>query len=92
MLYTAKVKQQEKIPAVTHIDGSARFQTVNKETNIHYYELIKEFGKITNVPVLLNTSLNGNGEPILETETEAIEFFKNSNLDLIIINGKILNK
>lgn len=89
MLYTAKVKQPEKIPAVTHVDGSARFQTVNRESNLHYYNLIKAFRDMTGVPVLLNTSLNGNGEPILETEEEAIEFFKHSNLDFMVVNGKI---
>lgn len=89
MLYTAQVKQSEKIPAVTHVDGSARFQTVNQKSNPHYYNLIEAFGDMTGVPVLLNTSLNGNGQPILETEEEAIEFFKHSNLDLMVINGKI---
>lgn len=90
MLYTAKVRQPEKIPAVTHIDGSARFQTINQKTNPYYYQLIKTFGELTEVPVLLNTSLNGNGEPILETEKEAKVFFENSNLDLMVINGTIL--
>ena len=92
MLYTAKVKQPEKIPAVTHIDGSARFQTINQETNLTYYNLIKKFKEITGVPVLLNTSLNGNGEPILETEEEAIDFFKKSHLNLMVVNGKIYHK
>ena len=87
MLYTAQVKQPEKIPAVTHVDGSARFQTVTEESNKHYYEIIKAFGKLTGVPVLLNTSLNGNGQPILETEDDAREFYKNSNLDMMVING-----
>jgi carbamoyltransferase len=91
MLYTAQVKQSEKIPAVTHIDGSARFQTINEETNSQYYNLIKQFKNITGVPVLLNTSLNGNGEPILETEDEAIQFFEKSNLDMMIVNVKIIN-
>ena len=88
MLYTAQVKQPEKIPAVTHVDGSARFQTINEETNPHYYNLVKAFYKLTGVPVLLNTSLNGNGEPMLETPEEAINFFKNSHLDMMFINGK----
>ena len=90
MLYTAQVKHPEKIPAVTHIDGSARFQTVNRQTNPHYYEIIKAFGNLTDVPVLLNTSLNGNGQPILETEEDAKEFYKNSNLDMMFINGCIV--
>jgi len=90
MLYTAQVKQPEKIPAVTHVDGSARFQTVTEESNKHYYEIIKAFGNLTGVPVLLNTSLNGNGQPILETKEDAEEFYKNSNLDMMIINGYII--
>ena len=87
MLYTAPVKQADKIPAVTHVDGSARFQTINEKTNPNYYRLLKAFYKLTGVPVLLNTSLNGNGEPILETPEEAIEFFNNSHLDMIVVNG-----
>jgi carbamoyltransferase len=90
MLYTAQVKQPEKIPAVTHVDGSARFQTATEESNKHYYEIIKAFGKLTGVPVLLNTSLNGNGQPILETEEDAREFYKNSKLDMMVINGFII--
>jgi len=90
MLYTAQVKQPEKIPAVTHVDGSARFQTVTEESNKHYYEIIRAFGKLTGVPVLLNTSLNGNGQPILETEEDAREFYKNSKLDMMVINGSII--
>ncbi len=90
MLYTAQVKQPEKIPAVTHVDGSSRFQTVTEESNKNYYEIIKAFGKLTGVPVLLNTSLNGNGQPILETEEDAREFYKNSKLDMMVINGSII--
>ena len=89
MLYTAPVKQSDKIPAVTHVDGSARFQTINEKTNPNYYRLVKAFYELTGVPVLLNTSLNGNGEPIVETPEEANEFFNNSHLDLMVINGNI---
>lgn len=91
MLFTALVKQPSLIPAVTHVDGTARFQTVEKDSNLHYYELIKAFGELTGVPVLLNTSLNGNGQPIIETEEEAAYFYENSNLDMMIINGRIVN-
>ena len=87
MLYTAQVKQPDKIPAVTHVDGSARFQTVTEQSNRDYYNIIKSFGNLTGVPVLLNTSLNGNGMPILETEEDAKNFFKESNLDMMIVNG-----
>jgi carbamoyltransferase len=72
---------------VTHVDGSARFQTVTEQSNKHYYEIIKAFGKLTDVPVLLNTSLNGNGQPILETEEDAREFYTNSKLDMMVVNG-----
>jgi carbamoyltransferase len=92
MLYTAKVLRPTDIPAVTHIDGSARFQTVNKDSNIYFYKLISEFYKLTGVPILMNTSLNGNGQPILETEQDALDFFQSSNVDALIINGKILEK
>jgi len=90
MLYTAQVKQPEKVPSITHIDGSARFQTVTEKSNKHYYNIIKAFGELTGVPVLLNTSLNGNGQPILETEEDAREFYKNSKLNMMIINGDII--
>ena len=90
MLYPAQVKQPEKVPAITHVDGSARFQTVTEKSNKHYYNIIKAFGELTGVPVLLNTSLNGNGQPILETEEDAQEYYKNSKLDMMIINGAII--
>lgn len=92
MLYIAKVLKPEQIPAVTHVDGTARLQTINEKTNQPYYKLIKEFQKLTGVPVLINTSLNGNGEPILETEEQAMDFFKNTDIDAIVINGKLLIK
>ena len=61
-----------------------------EKSNKHYYNIIKAFGELTGVPVLLNTSLNGNGQPILETEEDAQEFYKNSKLDMMIINGAII--
>jgi carbamoyltransferase len=92
MLYTAQVLQPEKIPAATHVDNTARMQTINKETNEPYYNLLKEFDKLTGVPVLINTSLNGNGEPILETEQDALSFFNNSECDILVLNGKVYSK
>lgn len=88
MLYTSKVLQPEKIPAVTHVDGSARHQTVTETSNPPFYRLIKKFYEKTGVPVIMNTSLNGNSQPILETEEQAIEFFAiNNSIDAIVING-----
>ncbi len=92
MLYTAKVLKPELVPAITHIDGTARMQTVNEETNPTYYKLIKKFYDITGVPMILNTSLNGMDEPILETEEDAMEFFKKSSIDAMVISGKLYTK
>jgi carbamoyltransferase len=92
MLYTADVLQPEKIPGVTHIDNSARMQTINYETNPAYYNLVKEFYSLTGVPILINTSLNGKDEPILETKQDALSFFNNSAVDVLILNGEIYVK
>lgn len=93
MLYTQDVLQPEKVPAITHVDGSARIQTVNREMDEDYYKLIKEFFKITGVPMVLNTSLNGKGKPIVETEEQALELFKeNDGIDILVLNGKIYEK
>jgi carbamoyltransferase len=93
MLYTSQVLQPEKIPAVTHVDESARHQTVTESSNPPFYRLIKKFYEITGVPVIMNTSLNGNAQPILETEEQALEFFHiNKNIDAIVINGTLYKR
>jgi carbamoyltransferase len=93
MLFTQKVLQPEKIPAVTHVDGTARIQTINEEDNAPYYKLIKEFFNITGVPALINTSFNGNSKPIIETRQQAInEFYTNTALDILVFNGEIITK
>jgi carbamoyltransferase len=79
------------IPGVTHIDGTARIQTVTKEFNEKYYNLIHEFYKITGVPILLNTSFNCQ-EPIVETPQDAIHTFKKCGLDILVINDIIIRK
>ena len=88
---TIKQNQRQKIPAVTHKDGSGRVQTVNKDDNENLYILLNEFYKITNVPVLLNTSFNEN-EPIVRTPEHAIECFLRNDMDFLIINNFILEK
>ena len=85
-----KVKS-DKIPGVTHVDGTARIQTVNKNFNGKFYNLINEFYKITDVPMLLNTSFNCQ-EPIVETPEHALQTFKRTSLDLLIINDWIIKK
>lgn len=92
MLFTAQVKQPQAIPAVTHIDGSARMQTVRRENNPYYYDLIGQFKSRTGVPMLLNTSLNRNGEPLLESEQDAMDFWNNVPVDYMVLDGKIYQR
>tara|TARA_B100002019_G_scaffold286121_1_gene296081 strand:- start:807 stop:2621 length:1815 start_codon:yes stop_codon:yes gene_type:complete len=80
------------LPAITHVDGSARIQTVSKQTNQKYYDLINEFYKITNCPILVNTSFNVRGEPIVESPVDAIRCFLNTNIDVLSIGNFVVNK
>jgi carbamoyltransferase len=94
MLVTTVVKEdwRDKIPAVTHIDNSARHQSVTKENNPKFYSLIESFYNATGVPVLLNTSFNGPSEPIVETPLGAISTFLDTNLNLLVIGNFIITK
>ena len=84
--------KRSEIPAVTHVDYSARIQTVHKETNPRYYKLLKEFKKNTNCPVLVNTSFNVRGEPIVCSVKDAYKCFMATNLDILICGNFILHK
>jgi carbamoyltransferase len=94
MLLVAPVRDQarECIPAVTHVDGSARLQTVFEETNPRYYRLIDRFGEATGIPVLLNTSFNLRGEPIVNTPAEALRTFARSGMDALVLDRWIVVK
>jgi len=94
MLKVCQVKESKKqlLPAITHVDGSARVQTVSKETNKPYYTLIEEFGKLSGVPVVLNTSFNIMGEPVVETPYDAIRCFFSTGLDYLIMGDFIISK
>ena len=85
------VKRSE-IPAVTHVDYSARIQTVHKETNNKYFELIKKFKEKTNCPVIVNTSFNVRGEPIVNTPIDAFNCFMGTDLDKLVIGNCYLDK
>jgi len=85
-----KVKT-DKVPGITHVDGTARIQTVNKNFNEKFYNIINEFYKITGIPMLLNTSFNCQ-EPIVETPEQAIRTFKRTALDMLVINDYIIRK
>jgi carbamoyltransferase len=85
-----KVKRDD-IPGVTHVDDTARIQTVNREQNQKFYDLINEFYKITGIPMLVNTSFNCQ-EPIVETPEEAINTFNKTGMDILVINDYIMRK
>ena len=84
--------KRSDIPAVTHVDYSARIQTVHKETNHLYYSLIKKFNEKTNCPVLINTSFNVRGEPIVNTPSDAFNCFMGTELDKLVIGNCFLKK
>jgi carbamoyltransferase len=94
MILTAQVRPEKRsvIPAVTHVDGSARPQTVEKEISPLYWRLIDEFGKRTGVPVVMNTSFNLRGEAIVHTPTEAIRTFFSSGMDALAIGSFLVEK
>ena len=87
-----KVNIRSQIPAVTHIDNSARIQTISNESNKHLYNLLSKFEKKTNCPVLVNTSFNVRGEPMVNTPKEAFECFMGTNLDILVIENFYLKK
>ena len=84
--------KRSKVPAVTHVDYSARIQTVNKKTNSRYYKLIKKFNELTKCPILVNTSFNIRGEPIVCSVEDAYRCFIGTNLDILVIEDFILFK
>ncbi len=84
--------KRSSIPAVTHVDYSARIQTVHKETNSKYYNLLKKFKELTSCPILVNTSFNIRGEPIVCTVEDAYKCFMGTELDLLVCENYILNK
>ena len=80
------------IPSVVHVDQTARVQSVNKENNPFIYELIKNFYELSGIPVLLNTSFNDNGEPIVETPQDAINTFLTTEIDILVLEHFIIYK
>ena len=93
MTFAIKVKKEwiEKIPATVHF-GTSRVQTVNKRQNSKFYNLIKEFYKLTKIPVVLNTSFNLKGQPIVETPNDALGTFYSSGIDCLYLNSYFIEK
>lgn len=94
MLYVTPVREEKRsvLPAITHEDGSGRLQTVYKETNPGYHRMIERFGEITGVPVVMNTSFNLKGEPIVEHPSHAFNTFSLSGMDLLFMNNYIVRE
>lgn len=93
MMFTTQVRTSTTlIPAVTHVDNSARIQTVTKASNTRLYRLLKAFENYSGIPILLNTSFNVMGEPIVCTPIDAIRTFKESGIDILVINNYIVKK
>ncbi len=92
MILVTQVKKayQEKLPAITHVDGSARVQTVSQEDNFRFWSLLDEFEKLTEIPILLNTSFNVRGQPIVCNPHEAIDTFLSANLDALVIGNYLV--
>ncbi len=92
MLLVARVRpdRQHLVPAITHVDGTARVQTVSRAQNPLYYDLIQEFGKLTGAPVLLNTSFNVRGEPIVCTPAEAFNSFSHTDMDYLVMEDALI--
>ena len=90
MLIVTRVKKPEIIPAVTHVDGTSRLQTVSKGANQMFYDLINEFFKITGVPVLINTSMNVMGEPIVNTPEQAYQMIVKTDMDCLVMGNNLV--
>jgi carbamoyltransferase len=92
MVYHTRDEQGGKIQAVTHEGGTGRLQTVRSEWNPLYYRAIELFGEATGVPVLLNTSFNLRGEPIVNTPANALNTFGRSDIDILYMDGFVIRK
>ena len=92
MLFVAPVKKPDKIPAVTHVDGTGRLQTVSKLSNPLYYDLITEFFKITDIPVIINTSMNVMGEPIVNSPEDAFRMWARTEMDNLVLGNYLLSQ
>ncbi len=90
-VYPIREDKRSLIPAVTHVDGSGRLQTVKEETNPRYYRLITIFGKMTGVPIVLNTSFNEN-EPVVCTPTEALDCFLRTKMDVLVLGNWLVQR
>jgi len=92
MVYPILKKWHDKIPSVTHVDGSGRLQIIKREQNKLYYDLIKEFGKLSKIPILINTSFNIRGEPIVCTPLDAYKCMMGTGIDFLVMDKFLINR
>ena len=92
MVYPVKKQWRKKIPAVTHVDGSARLQAVSKHANPRYYNLIREFGRLSGMPILVNTSFNIRGEPIVCTPQDAYRCMMGTAIDCMVMDKFLIKR
>jgi carbamoyltransferase len=88
-VYPIRAEKRSQIPAVTHVDGSGRLQTVTRESNARYYRLIEAFRDLTGVPIVLNTSFN-ESEPVVCTPAEALDCFVRTNMDCLVLGDRVV--
>jgi carbamoyltransferase len=91
-VFMFKEEHKKNLPGVVHFDGSGRLQTVSKKINPKYHKLIKEFQKISGYGIVLNTSLNVNGMPLVDTPSDAINCFYQSGIDCLVMNNIVVEK
>jgi carbamoyltransferase len=91
LVYKTKPDKREKIPAVNHVDDTGRLQTVERDVEPRYYRLIEEFARLTDVPMLLNTSFNEN-EPIVRTPAEAVDTFLKTPMDMLVLGNHVVGR
>jgi len=92
MVYPVKKEKQKNLPAIVHVDGSGRLQTIRREQNSQYYDLIKQFGKLTGTPVLVNTSFNVNKEPIVCSPQDALNCIRATEIDYLVLENFLIKK
>ena len=92
MVYPVRKKWQTKIPSVTHVDGSGRLQTIRRTQNKRYYDIIKEFGKLSKIPILINTSFNIRGEPIVCNPHDAYKCMMGTGIDYLVMDKFLIKR
>ena len=91
-VFLIKSQKRERIPAVTHVDGTGRVQTVSKNSNPFYHKLISKFYELTGVPVIINTSMNVRGEPIVNTPEQAYKMLTNTDMDYLFMKNFMVKR